>query len=73
MINVNKGVIEFNIPAKPLSIFVCAFVNKKAGNVEPINPTINNERTFSLVIFLKYFIPKGKKVKNEINIRNAAT
>lgn len=73
MISVNNGVIEFNTPARALSILVWALVNKNAGIVDPTNPTTNKARKFSRVNFLKNLILNGKKAKKDINILNAAT
>jgi hypothetical protein len=73
MIMVNRGVSEFRMPASELSIPVCAFAKRNAGNPLPIKPT--SERYFHSLhfIFLILDIANGAKTRNVMEILNAPT
>lgn len=71
--NVNKGVSEFNIPAKELLIPVSAFVNKKAGMKFPSTPIPTNPFQCFNIGILTCRNTKGDKNKKAIRIRSAAT
>jgi len=70
---VNSGVSEFNIPARELSITVCALANKNAGMAVPIIPEIAITNNLFDGTFFSRPIASGSKTKNETTIRNAPT
>ena len=70
---VNKGVNEFNMPAKELLIPVSALVNKKAGIKFPNSPIA--KKAFQCINkgFFTCLKINGDKKTNAINMRKAAT
>jgi hypothetical protein len=70
---VNKGVSEFKMPAKELSILVSAIQKRKEGIKLPKNPDKKTMPIFSLGIFLKAVIAKGSKTSPENSILIEAT
>jgi len=57
----------------PLSIFVSAIQNKKAGKKLPINPEKTTKKSLFFGIFLKESTANGVNTIPALNIRNAAT
>ena len=72
-IKVNNGVNELNTPAIELLISVWAKENKKAGMKLPVNPTIARYLNFDQSICRNRIRKKGRKVREEIEIRRQAT
>ena len=70
---VNKGVREFRIPAKELSMPVCAFAKRNAGKPLPINPTSTRYFHSLNFSFLILVIAKGLRTRKVIEILNAPT
>ena len=73
MIRVNSGVRELSIPARLLSICVCALVNRYAGIPFPMTPTIMSDTIFFLLIFRILLKRNGVRNKKVKNIRKEAT
>jgi hypothetical protein len=73
MISVKIGVAEFNIPARELETWVCAFVKRKAGMPLPIMPTMIRYIRFSFETLFRRIMITGSRITNEKNILKAAT
>ena len=70
---VNKGVSEFKIPAKALSILVSAIQKRYAGIKLPTNPEIITMPILSFGIFRNAFIANGNKTSPAKSILSEAT
>jgi hypothetical protein len=70
---VNKGVKEFKMPARELSIPVCALANRKAGKPLPITPTSKNSFHSLQAILLILSKAIGLNTRKAMEIRKAPT
>jgi len=70
---VKTGERELSIPARELSIRVCAMGNRKLGMALPKIPMIRKLLIFFFVIYLRLWMEMGRKQSHVKNILKPAT